>query len=114
MRNSASTNDALSSPTLESLVANAKKLLATNPSDTTSTAIVEAARSEGASLLQLLFPAAYNALAALHSLNETAAQDGGFDWDTLQPAIDAVSAPLGLTPPEESDDNSPEDCQDEP
>ncbi|WP_223508995.1 MULTISPECIES: hypothetical protein [unclassified Pseudomonas] len=45
-------------------------------------------------LMHLLFPAPYHALRTLHQLSQQAEEDQGYDWDTLSPALNAVSEGL--------------------
>lgn len=54
-----------------------------------------AAVAQGAdAVLEFLFPAAYNALNTLHKLNQQSAEDEGYDWETLTPALEAISEGL--------------------
>jgi hypothetical protein len=42
-------------------------------------------------LMHFLFPKQYLALRTLHQLNQTSEEDQGYDWETLTPALEAVS-----------------------
>jgi len=45
-------------------------------------------------LMHFLFPAPYQALRTLHKLNQQSDEDEGYDWETLGPALNAVSEGL--------------------
>ena len=45
-------------------------------------------------LMNFLFPAQYQALRTLHNLNQISEEDEGYDWETLTPALEAVSKSL--------------------
>lgn len=45
-------------------------------------------------VMDFLFPAKYRALSTLHKLNQQSAEDEGYDWETLTPALEAVSESL--------------------
>ncbi len=45
-------------------------------------------------LMHFLFPAQYHALRTLHKLNQQSDEDEGYDWETLTPALNAVSEGL--------------------
>ncbi|MBX8556951.1 hypothetical protein K5D56_26305 [Pseudomonas cichorii] len=42
-------------------------------------------------VMEFLFPDTYRALRTLHVLNQQSAKDEGYDWETLTPALEAVS-----------------------
>ncbi|VVP31390.1 hypothetical protein [Pseudomonas fluorescens] len=45
-------------------------------------------------LMHFLFPAMYQVMRTLHQLNVVAEEDEGYDWNTLSPALEAVSEGL--------------------
>lgn len=45
-------------------------------------------------LMHFLFPKQYLALRTLHKLNQTSEEDQGYDWETLTPALEAISDSL--------------------
>ncbi|AVX93403.1 hypothetical protein [Pseudomonas psychrophila] len=45
-------------------------------------------------VMEFMFPASYNALRTLHTLIQQSAEDEGYDWETLTPALEAISESL--------------------
>jgi hypothetical protein len=83
---------------IESALQQVLALAANNPNQVEEKAVMaslSAAVAQGPhALMHFLFPAQYQVLKTLQNLNQQAAEDEGYDWETLTPALDAVSVSL--------------------
>jgi hypothetical protein len=86
------------SAVIESALQQVFALAAGNPDLIEEKAVVaslSAAVAKGPkALMRFLFPAPYHALSTLHKLNQQSDEDEGYDWETLMPALNAVSEGL--------------------
>lgn len=86
------------SAVIESALQQVFALAAGNPDLIEEKAVVaslSAAVAQGPkALMHFLFPAQHNALRTLHKLNQQSDEDEGYDWETLTPALNAVSEGL--------------------
>lgn len=85
-------------PAIETALQQALALAADNPDLVEEKAVMaslSAAVAQGPkAVMHFLFPAQYQVLQTLQNLNQQAAEDEGYDWETLTPALEAASASL--------------------
>ena len=62
--------------------------------------------------MEYLFPSSYKALTTLHALNQQSAEDEGYDWETLTPALGAISESLTAGYGAQLSDHGREDNED--
>lgn len=83
---------------IESALQQVLALAANNPNqveEKAALASLSAAVAQGPkAVMHFMFPGAYEALRTLHQLNQIAEEDEGYDWETLTPALEAVSEGL--------------------
>jgi hypothetical protein len=83
---------------IESALQQVLALAANNPNQVEEKAVManlSAAVAQGPkALMNFLFPAQYLALRTLHQLNQIAEENEGYDWETLTPALEAISDSL--------------------
>ncbi|MBJ2286821.1 hypothetical protein JFT66_22005 [Pseudomonas sp. MF6755] len=63
-------------------------------------------------VMEYLFPSSYKALTTLHALNQQSAEDEGYDWETLTPALGAISESLTAGYGAQLSDHGREDNED--